>query len=117
MENVRVMLGQLWPFLEAFVPGLSVFMPRDAVVGIIDSIEIGMNKELKADFKVYNVFQILGLAKELSEAALLRTKQERREAIWSLMELITDIENHMTREEFMTYSSDDLLPDNPQVGV
>lgn len=111
LTPIRQVVMQIYPFFEAFVPGLSVFAPRDALLGIVDSIEIGIKEELKVDVKFRNMFEILGVVSELAQAALLRTPKERREAIWALLEFITDIETKMTMDEFMVYASQVKLPD------
>lgn len=110
MLPLRRFVEFFWGWAEGLIPGLAVYMPRDAVVGIIDSIEIGIDKKLDVDVKIHNVFQIMGVMKEISEAALTRTPEERREAIWSLLEFVTDVENHMTKDEFMTYARQAPLP-------
>jgi hypothetical protein len=108
--SLRRFIEFFWPWAETTIPGLVVIMPRDTVVAIIDAIEIGMDKNLRLDVKIHNVLEIMGVVREISEAALIRSEKERREAIYSLLVFMTNIEDCMSQEEFMTYARQVPLP-------
>jgi hypothetical protein len=112
-QPIKDAVKSLWPWAEFAVPGLATFMPLDAVVGIIDSIEIGLKRKIRVNPRFYNVIEIAGVVREITEAALVRTPQERREAIYTLLAFLTDVEEGeegMTLEEFMAYASVASLP-------
>jgi hypothetical protein len=109
-KPLRDVLQTVYPWAEAMIPGLAVYMPRDAVLGILDSVQIGLNKKLDVDVKPFDVIGVMGVVRELTEAALVRTPHERREALYELMKFLTTIEDHMSLEEWMAYADQATLP-------
>ena len=110
-KPIKDVVELAYPWAEALIPGLAVFMPRDAVLGIIDSIEIGHNQRLDVDIKPFDVLGIMNVAREISQAALQRNPHERREAIYALLKFITTIEDHMSLEDWMVYAEQAKLPE------
>lgn len=112
-QPIRDAVKSLWPWAEAMIPGVAVFMPLDAVVGIIDSVEIGLDRKIRVNPKFHNFLEISSVVREIAEAALVRTPHERREAIYALLKFLTDIEegeDGVTEEEFMAYAQQAPLP-------
>jgi hypothetical protein len=109
-KPLRDVIQTVYPWAEAMVPGLAVYMPRDAVLGILDSVEIGLSKKLDVDVKPFDVIGVMGLARELTEAALVRTPHERREALYELLKFMTNIEEQMSLDEWMAYAEKATLP-------
>lgn len=110
-KPIRDVVEIVYPWAEAVIPGLPVFMPRDAVLGILDSIEIGLHKKLDVDIKPYDIGGIMEVAREVGQAAIFRTPKERREAIYALLKFITTIEDHVSLDEWMTYADQATLPE------
>jgi hypothetical protein len=104
MFQIRQILLLIYPILETSVSALRLVMPLDAVLGIIDAIEIGINQRLEADFKMRDTNAWFSMFKELSEAAVVRSEKERREAIYALLVFVTNIEERLTLEQFMQYA-------------
>lgn len=106
-------IERLWPLLEYAIPGVAIVMPLDAVVGIIDSVQIGIHRNLKVNPKFRNILEIANVAKETTEAILTRDPIQRREAIYSLLAFFTDVEegeDGLSKEEFMKYARQTSLP-------
>jgi hypothetical protein len=95
-------LAIIYSFASSWVPGLSRLLPPDTIRLIFESINTGLEEKLKVDFKFYNWIGIVMTLKEIAEAVIYNTQEERVQAAYALLVLITNIEDHMTLEQFST---------------
>ena len=83
------------------IPGLVILLPYDALMAIVEAVEVGMEKKLRLDWKWSNWQGFIGFLKEATEAAMTSNKQDQVEAIYRLLEYVTNVEDYMSVDEFV----------------
>lgn len=90
----------IYSFAASWVPGLIRVLSPEIMRLVYESINMSLEKKLKVDFKFNDWVGMVLTLKEIREAVVDDTPEERVEAAYALMVLITDIETHMSFDEF-----------------
>ena len=97
--------GQVLTFVYAFaaswVPGLMRAVPPEGLKLAFEAVQAVLDSRLKVDFKPNNWMGMVVALKEIAEALSTQSSKDRLEAAYWLLALMTDIEVHMTLEEFV----------------
>jgi len=94
-------LAFIYSFAASWVPGLIREIPPEGLKLAFEAVQAIFDNRLKVDFKPNNWMGMVLTLKEIAEALVVKTSKERLEAAYWLLALMTDIEAHMTLEEFV----------------
>jgi len=94
-------LAFIYSFAVAWVPGLMRTIPPEGLKLAFEAVQAILDNRLKVDFKPNNWMGMVITLKEIAEAISTQSSKERLEAAYWLLALMTDIEVHMTLEEFV----------------
>jgi len=101
MFDLKFVLTLLYNFGIQRIPGLGLLIPLDALMAIAEAVETGVEHKVRVDMKITSPGQILKALAALSAVAINRGGAEQVGKIYDLLEIVTNIEDHRTRVEFI----------------
>lgn len=98
--TVKAIVSMAYSLLATMVPGVGK-VPLHAILSAIDAVEAALTLELKADWRIHDRDAWGNMLTEVGQAAAMPTEKETKEAMYAVLVFITNIEEHMTLEQFM----------------
>jgi hypothetical protein len=96
------------------IPGLAILLPYDALMAMVEAVEVGVKQKLRLDWKWSDWEGFLGFLKEAADAALTPSRVDQIEAVYALLEYLTNVEDYVSKEEFLKrvedIGADQMLP-------
>jgi hypothetical protein len=105
MFDLKYVLTVLYNFGIQRIPGIGLLIPFDALMAIAEAVESGVEHDLKVDLKITKPGEILHAFAALYTVAVNREGPEAVGKVYDLLKIVTNIEDHKTREDFISEST------------